>query len=318
MPKKASFLITIALAVGVGAATPAATAAPSGVAVAQQAARNSPAGGTILLTLNGNLYSVRADGSGLHALTTGGRIGDAAYSPDGTKIAFHKGSFGHRDLYVMRSDGTGVTRLTNTSTWDERYPTWSPDGRTIAFDRMHTTSDRGGIYQMAATPGAPERLIKADYVSQGVWYTFERPDWSPRGDKLAVDYVTWSDHIAYKGRLMRLNGVLDTVGLIGIQNEFNSTGTWVSGFSDDYDANPSGYKQNTTTGASVWLPAGSPDGPPASDLIWSPDSTRLAMRYDANGDGHPDLALMNSSGTGVTGLLYGSSTLSYTPRSWKR
>src|SRR5438105_1146558 len=63
------------------------------------------------------------------------------------KIAFTSNRDGNDEIYVMNTDGTGVTRLTNDPASDSQ-PAWSPDGSRIAF-----TSTRVGnfdIYVMNA------------------------------------------------------------------------------------------------------------------------------------------------------------------------
>jgi Tol biopolymer transport system component len=57
-----------------------------------------------------------------------------AWSPDGRTILFNRGI---GDLYLIRPDGTGRTRLTRHPRI-EAFPSWSPDGSQIAF-----ASDRG-------------------------------------------------------------------------------------------------------------------------------------------------------------------------------
>jgi TolB protein len=52
----------------------------------------------------------------------------SATSPDGTKIAFTRAS----DIFVMNLDGTQQKRLTSFKGYDGQ-PTWSPDGKNIAF-----------------------------------------------------------------------------------------------------------------------------------------------------------------------------------------
>jgi Tol biopolymer transport system component len=72
------------------------------------------------------------------------RAADPVYSPDGSRVAFervpwraaHKGgSNGHlfTDLYVMRSDGSGVRRLTKTGKTAEVRPSFDPSGQRLAY-----------------------------------------------------------------------------------------------------------------------------------------------------------------------------------------
>ncbi len=78
-----------------------------------------------------------------------------AWSPDGSKVAFTSNRDGMGEIYVMSSDGSGVTRLTFTSA-REGAATWSPDGKKIAFD-----SERDGnteIYIMDADGSKQSRL----------------------------------------------------------------------------------------------------------------------------------------------------------------
>jgi TolB protein len=48
------------------------------------------------------------------------------------KIAFTRDIAGNQDIFVVNADGSGATRLTNHPD-DDFAPTWSPDGRYIAF-----------------------------------------------------------------------------------------------------------------------------------------------------------------------------------------
>jgi Tol biopolymer transport system component len=81
--------------------------------------------------------------------------GRAAWSPDGSKIAFTSTRDGNYEIYIMNANGTGVTRLTNHAELDS-YPAWSPDGLKIAF-----RSDRAGnpeVYVMNANGSGPVNL----------------------------------------------------------------------------------------------------------------------------------------------------------------
>jgi TolB protein len=63
---------------------------------------------------------------------------EASFSPDGKHIVFTSNRDGDLDIYVMRPDGTNVTRITNKPGYDGG-PFFSPDGRFILY-----RSDRKG------------------------------------------------------------------------------------------------------------------------------------------------------------------------------
>ena len=83
---------------------------------------------------------MNADGSGTRRLThNAGYDGEPAWSPDGRKIAFqskrgfrYRGGMGNGEIYVMNADGSGKRNLTRNPGLDGS-PSWSPDGRRIAF-----------------------------------------------------------------------------------------------------------------------------------------------------------------------------------------
>ena len=51
----------------------------------------------------------------LTPLTTGGNNGFPVWSPDGTRIAFASGRFGHHNMFVQAADGSGPTERLVTS-----------------------------------------------------------------------------------------------------------------------------------------------------------------------------------------------------------
>jgi TolB protein len=105
----------------------------------------SPDGTTVAFTSNrhGNfeLHTVSADGSGNTSRLTAHAAADAwpDFSPDGTKLAFGSNRDGDFDIWVLSLDGSDapvnvtddLVNADGVST-NERWPTWSPDGRYIA------------------------------------------------------------------------------------------------------------------------------------------------------------------------------------------
>jgi PKD repeat protein len=78
-----------------------------------------------------NLCSINSDGTGFRRLTgPGGDDSEPAFSPDGTRIAFVTNRFASPNgLAILNADGT-ITPLANGA---GNAPTWSPDGRQLAF-----------------------------------------------------------------------------------------------------------------------------------------------------------------------------------------
>src|SRR2546423_7184689 len=77
----------------------------------------------------------------------------------------------------MAADGTGRARVTNDMAPDD-FRSWSPDGRSIAFERG--PSNTAEIYVT--------RLDGTGLVSLTNGLGGRDPDWSPNGQKIAFAY----------------------------------------------------------------------------------------------------------------------------------
>ena len=102
------------------------------------------------------LFRMHPDGSGLEQLTDQPAYNDqAAFSPDGERIVFvSTRAGGHANLWLLDIPTRKATPLTSGDGGDFR-PSWSPDGRWIAF-----SSDRGS--DLPPAKGRWERLQVAD------------------------------------------------------------------------------------------------------------------------------------------------------------
>jgi dipeptidyl aminopeptidase/acylaminoacyl peptidase len=105
------------------------------------------------------LYTANADGSAAQLVLPsppGPETADveADWSPKGNLLLFDRFTFGGpvtSDLYIVRTDGTGLRRLTNTPDRLELQPAWSPDGTKISFfgiTAIGTPDEHDAVYTM--------------------------------------------------------------------------------------------------------------------------------------------------------------------------
>lgn len=87
------------------------------------------------------------------------------FSPDGSKIVFQSTRDGQAEIYVMNTDGSAQTRLTNNSASDTA-PAWSPDGTKILFTSLRDDPTTPALYVMNADGSNQTRLTAG---SDGVW-----------------------------------------------------------------------------------------------------------------------------------------------------
>jgi Tol biopolymer transport system component len=100
------------------------------------------------------------------------------FSPDGSQIVFTAQPAGSptRDIYVVGSDGNGLTRLTS-GVGNNVYPAFSPDGSKIVFNSNRTGTSQ--VYVMNAD-GSGQTQLTFDSAPKD-----QVPDWSPDGSKIA-------------------------------------------------------------------------------------------------------------------------------------
>ena len=151
---------------------------------------SAPKGNGKIAFVAGGISTMNPDGSGRTQLTSSSTFQkdeDPAWSPDGTQIAFARHVLTQPasnyfalvdvEIWVMNADGSNQHALTHS-----RYdfgPTWSPDGRKIAFSGSCLGCFQWALYVMNAD-GSDQRIISQN-INGWNW-----PNWSPDGSKLAV------------------------------------------------------------------------------------------------------------------------------------
>jgi hypothetical protein len=98
-------------------------------------------------------------------LTNAGSDWRPRFSPDGARIVFQSSRDGNAEIYLMNSNGTGQTRLTNNPAFDSN-PVWSPDGTKILFTSTRDDPMKPALYLMNADGSNQQRVTNG---SNGVW-----------------------------------------------------------------------------------------------------------------------------------------------------
>jgi TolB protein len=135
---------------------------------------------------NGGVYVMNADGSERRLLANGGAVlrhqpgrnlGHVAWSPDGSRMLLLRSglsqggtSGGGRKNYVvvMNADGSGLRRLTRSAGINGATPSWSPDGRNVAFASVRDGNPE--IYVMNVDGSRQRNLTRhPGYDSDPAW-----------------------------------------------------------------------------------------------------------------------------------------------------
>jgi hypothetical protein len=188
-------------------------------------------------------------------------------SPDGTQIAFDSDRDGERAVYVAEADGSNVRRISGDGF--AAIPSWSPDGRTLAYVRAEP--DRPRVWNLWTTELATgeSRRLTSYRVGQP-WGA----SWFPDGQRIAYSHETrlivldldsGAERVypsPIKGRLVRTPAVSPDGRRIMFQ--VYRDGAWLMDVSD-------GAMRKVLS------------DPTAEEYTWAPDGRRVAYHSRRSG-----------------------------------
>lgn len=196
----------------------------------------------------------------------------AAWSPNGTKIAFVSRRDGDSEIYVMNADGSDPTNLTNHPDSDY-YPVWSPDGDRIAFTtNRESTSPVLSIDPKLIINGYNVEIFVMNADGSGQTNISNHPEWD--------GYPSWSpngDQLVFRTDRDASNGIVMGIVLVDLGQEI-------------YLVNADGTSPTRLTNS------------PENDTYpsWSPDGSKIV--FQSYRDGNSEIYVMNPDGTGQTRL----------------
>ena len=156
-------------------------------------------GGRIALSIDGDIWTMRADGSERTRLTTTpgeAASGQAAWSPDGKQIAFSRGN--EANSIWVRDFATGSERRITAARGGvlDGDPDWSPDGRTLVFTRHRFGERRLSTALVAVDLATGRERTLARTSSRHTLVFYGAPAFSPDGTRLLYD-LTKLDRTAH-------------------------------------------------------------------------------------------------------------------------
>ncbi len=182
-------------------------------------------------------------------------------SPDGQSVVFYSQVQPEGDLYVIRTDGTGMRQLTDDQAAD-RVPRWSPDG-----DWIVPFSDRSGELQLWKIRVDGSELQQVTRTGGG-----GPAAWSPDGTKLAfIEAAVGPESATGSAFIMEAHGADGAVVRLPpapppdsrfVPNSWSLDGRWIAGQNwysrvgfSVYDLETQTYDRLTEFGEwPVWLP----------------------------------------------------------------
>ncbi|MGH7696187.1 MAG: TolB family protein, partial [Gemmatimonadaceae bacterium] len=250
------------------------------------------------------VFYLRPDGAEVQLSNFPGRNFLEDWSPDGSRVLFTQERAGSMDVYSVRLDGSGLTRLT-THPYYDIAPRWSPDGLRVLFYREKSLTgpfERASLHIVNAD-GSAERAV-LDTLAQD----FDA-GWSPDGSEIIFSCNRFGRSwdlcsVAPDGTRLRPRVRLD-----GAQKaQWSPDGTHIAfvGFAGPqsvwvYDIAANRIVNLTPTGTSF-------------SFDWSPDGSRLVL-VGKEPNGTDATLRVNRDGSAALGLsaVFASGWVDWSP-----
>lgn len=256
-------------------------------------------------TGNSQIWAMNSDGSNLVQLTHDpSTVTDSlpSISPDGHTVVYQQTSGGVTQIWAVDGDGSNPRQLTTQGSNEQ--PTFSPDGKKIAFD-----SDRnpGGSFQLFVmnADGSGQTQVTATNGSVG------GSSWSPDGSQIAINDTSSGSNQIYIANVATgtVGTALTSVGsntnphwspdgskILYVSTACRTDGGPVCGGGESvYLMNADGSNQQNLTQAPIF------DADPA----WSPDGSQIAFVRDLGGQNF-NVFTANADGTNQVQLTHGT------------
>jgi len=222
-------------------------------------------------------------------------------SPDGNLVAYDSRSDGAPDIWVMKTDGTGKKKLTDTG--NNRYASWSPDGTKIAFQSWRDGKHQ--IFMMNPDGSDVEKLSNGKFADGC-------PTFSPDGGRIAFSRNEEGDILDYHSHVPQNLWMMNADGKEEKQITSNKGNNCFLNWSPDgsmlafrrsrvdFEHGIFVINSDGTGEKDLSMDAGAID----MDPFWSPGGTHIAFSSKRGAEGWDELYVMRNDGKNKRRVIY--------------